>query len=122
MEINFCDVCENLMFLYSSEDEKELYYACKSCGEKKESKVNKCIYNNTYEIDLSETINTNQHLKEDVTLPTIKNNQNIKCPKEDCRSNTDDSVDSEILYIKYDSESMKYLYVCKECQTKWTNQ
>ena len=38
MEINFCGVCENLMFLYSSEDEKELYYACKSCGEKKESK------------------------------------------------------------------------------------
>lgn len=120
MEIEFCSNCDNLLFLYSDETEKKLYYACKTCGEKQDTKVNTCIYNNTYEIDLSETINTNQFLKEDVTLPTIKKNSNIKCPNVECKSQSMD--DSEIVYIKYDADNMKYLYVCKECQTKWTNQ
>jgi len=120
MEIEFCKVCDNLLFLYSEEDERELYYACKTCGEKQSKTINNCIYNNTYDIDLSETINTNQFLKDDVTLPTIKNNPNIKCPNSTCKSK--DMDDTEIVYIKYDGENMKYLYVCKECQTKWTNQ
>mgnify|MGYP001226293593 FL=1 len=120
MEIEFCKNCDNLLFLYSEEDEKKLYYGCKTCGEKQAKVVNQCIYNNTYDIDLSETINSNQFLKEDVTLPTIKDNPNIKCPNADCESVGKD--DSEIVYIKYDGENMKYLYVCKSCQTKWTNQ
>lgn len=121
MEIEFCPNCDNLLFLYSEEDEKKLYYGCKSCGEKQEKTVNHCIYNNTYEIDLSETINSNQFLKEDITLPVIKDNPNIKCPNATCISNTEEG-NSEIVYIKYDSENMKYLYVCKSCQTKWKNQ
>ena len=98
MEIEFCPNCDNLLFLYSEEGEKKLYYACKTCGEKQDKLVNNCIYNNTYDIDLSETINTNQFLKDDITLPTIKGNPNIKCPKSTCPSI--DKDDSEIAYIK----------------------
>ena len=119
MEINFCDVCDNLMFLYSDIDEKKLYYGCKNCGEKQESLDSKCIYNNTYNIDLGETINTNKYLSQDITLPVIVNNPNIKCPNESCKSHK--NKESEILYIKYDSEKMKYIYICKECDSKWTN-
>lgn len=120
MEINFCNTCDNLLFLYSDEESQQLYMGCKNCGTKEEYNDSKCIYNNNYKIDLSETINQNQNLAEDITLPTIKNNPNIKCPNAKCESNKG-SVESELLYIKYDSNEMKYLYVCKHCSQKWTN-
>ena len=120
MEINFCKTCDNLLFLYSDEETQQLYMGCKNCGSKEEYNDSKCIYNNNYKIDLSETINQNQNLVEDLTLPSIKNNPNIKCPNVECESNKG-SVESELLYIKYDSTDMKYLYVCKHCSQKWTN-
>ena len=36
MEINFCDKCDNLMYLYSNEENDSLYLGCKVCGEKKD--------------------------------------------------------------------------------------
>ena len=121
MEINFCEKCDNYLHLYSDEEEQKLYLGCKSCGNKKEHNETKCIYNNQYEINLSETINQNKFLEHDITLPSIKNNQNIKCPNEGCVS-IQEGKPSDILYVKYDSESMKYIYICKYCQQKWTNQ
>lgn len=120
MEINFCDTCDNLLFLYSNDEDNKLYMGCKNCGTKKDYEDSKCIYNNDYKIDLSETINQNQNLVDDITLPTIRNNPNIKCPNADCESNKDGEV-SELLYIKYDPSDMKYMYVCKHCFQKWTN-
>ena len=35
--------------------------------------------------------------------------------------NTDDSVESEIMYVKYDSEKLSYIYICKHCNQKWKN-
>ena len=32
-----------------------------------------------------------------------------------------DEVALWLLYIKYDHDSMKYLYECKYCKQKWTN-
>ena len=47
MEINFCEQCDNLSFIYSGEEDKsKLYLACKACGFKKEYTENKCIYSN----------------------------------------------------------------------------
>ena len=44
MEINFCENCDNLLFLYSNKDENgKLYLACKKCGSSKEYVENKCI-------------------------------------------------------------------------------
>ena len=120
MEINFCDVCDNLMFLYSDPEKQVLYYGCKTCGGNQENSESKCIYNNTYNIDLSETINTNKFLAYDITLPSIVDNQNIICPNKDCKSHS--TKGSEIAYIKYDGEKMKYMYICKVCDQKWTNQ
>ena len=121
MEINFCPKCDNLLFIYSDEEDKEkLYLGCKACGHKNEYTDQKCIYSNEYQIDLSETINKNQYLEHDITLPTIKNNPNIKCPNVDCESNTKGKP-SAIIYIKYDHESMDYLYGCKYCKQKWNN-
>ena len=70
-------------------------------------------------IDLRETISQNKHLKEDITLPTIKDNPNIKCPNVDCDSHKQKT--SNILYLKYDKQNMKYMYLCKDCQQTWRN-
>lgn len=120
MEINFCDNCENCMFLYSDEESQKLYLGCKACQTKIPYNQNKCIYSTNYEIDLSETINQNKFLKEDNTLPTIKGNSNIKCPNQECKS-IKENEPSDIQYIKFDSVNMKYMYVCKYCSQKWTN-
>ena len=97
MEINFCPKCDNLLFIYSDEEDKEkLYLGCKAC------------------------VHKNEYTDHDITLPTIKNNPNIKCPNVDCESNTKGKP-SDIIYIKYDHESMDYLYGCKYCKQKWNN-
>mgnify|MGYP001163952056 FL=1 len=122
MELNFCDNCNNLMDIYSDEETNKLYLGCKCCSNKVDyNETNKCIYTNEAHIELSDIINANQYLTEDVTLPVIKGNPNIKCPNEQCICNVDDKVESEILYIKYDSEKLSFMYICKHCNQKWTN-
>lgn len=71
-------------------------------------------------IDLSDIINHNQHLKEDITLPIIKDNPNIKCPNAVCITNTSNKS-TEINFIKYDKKMMSYMYICQDCNQKWTN-
>jgi DNA-directed RNA polymerase subunit M/transcription elongation factor TFIIS len=122
MELNFCENCNNLMDIYSDEESSKLYLGCKACSFKKDfEEEHKCIYTNESTIELCDIINTNPFLTEDITLPVIKGNPNIKCPNADCICNKDKSVESEIIYIKYDSEKLSYMYICKHCNQKWTN-
>tara|TARA_B100001094_G_C18189040_1_gene805894 strand:+ start:3919 stop:4278 length:360 start_codon:yes stop_codon:yes gene_type:complete len=118
MDVSFCKVCDNLLYLYENEETKQLYLGCKTCGNNQEN-TKTCIYDNQLSIDLSKTIGQNKHLKEDITLPSIQNNSNIRCPNVDCQTNK--SGISNILYLKYDKENMKYMYLCKECNQTWTN-
>lgn len=120
MDVQFCKKCDNLLFLYEDEENNELYLGCKCCGNKEKYENNACIFSNKYDIDSSETINQTQNLEYDVTLPSIKNNKNIKCNNQECISIKQDKP-SDIRYIKYDFDSMKYLYICKYCSQKWTN-
>ena len=120
MEVNFCDYCDNLLYIYSNEENNSLYLGCKVCGNKKDYSESKCIYSNDFKIDLSETINKNENLIYDVTLPSINNNPNIKCVNKEC-SSIKENKPSDVIYIKYDYENLKYLYVCKYCNQKWKN-
>ena len=121
MDLNFCEQCDMKMDFYISDEDSKLYLGCKVCGNKVEHKGTACIYNNDYKIDQSQIINQNIFLEEDITLPKISNNQNIKCPNSECPS-IKGKTPSEILYIKYDHESMKYSYICKHCKQSWSNQ
>ena len=86
MEINFCDNCDNCMFLYSDEENSKLYLGCKACQTKIPYNQNKCIYTTNYYMDLVKQLIKINFLKEDNTLPTIKGNSNIKCPNQECKS------------------------------------
>ena len=130
MDVNFCEKCDMKLDYYieeqdegheSNSGEPKLYLGCKVCGNKQEHQGDACIYNNDYKIDLSQIINQNKFLEEDITLPSIQNNQNIKCPNKECIS-IKEKRPSDILYIKYDYESMKFSYICKYCKQSWINQ
>ena len=113
--IHFCKECYNLTYLHLDEDEK-LIHACKIC-EKTEpfTGTNFCIYSVDYvNLDKGEIINTNKYITHDKTLPSIKDNPNIRCPNKDCNS-------PSFKYIKYDSGDMKYIYICEGCGQKWSN-
>ena len=52
----------------------------------------------------------NEYTKYDPTLPRINN---ITCINEKCKNN------KEIIYIRYDKDNMKYLYLCTKCDNVW---
>jgi len=120
MDINFCDSCENILYIYTDKENK-LYLGCKVCGEKKDYINNKSIYSNEFKFDFGETVNNNKYLSFDNTLPIINNNKNIKCPNPECKSITEKDIQSNITYIKYNENDMKYIYICKYCGQKWKN-
>ena len=122
MDFKFCKNCDMKLYYYVSEEgDSKLYLGCKGCGHKEEHTGTTCIYNNEYEIDLSQIINQNKFLQDDITLPTIKGNQNMKCPNSECIS-IKEKKPSDIIYIKYDYDSMKFSYICNYCKQSWTNQ
>lgn len=118
MEINFCNNCDNMTYIYSDLESNTLYNLCKSCGNKEIcDNKSKCIYKLSKTIiDKSILLNDNPYITHDITLPIIKDNKNIKCNNPDCTSEK-----INITYIKYDNINMKYLYICNECGFKWTN-
>lgn len=118
MDVEFCDKCENLLYLYIDNETHKIVMKCKSCGNQKEMKDQVVEINNntTINVDKSDVINSNPFITHDITLPSIKDNMNIKCQNEECTAETID-----IKYIKYDDENMKYLYICNNCGYKWKN-
>ena len=118
MDVNFCENCDNILYLYKESDGDELYYCCKSCSNqvKIQDKM-KQVYTNTNDtVDISESINSNPYITHDITIPTIQNNSNIKCQNVDCPGE-----ETSIKFIKYDDINMKYIYICNHCGHKWKN-
>lgn len=52
----------------------------------------------------------NEYTKMDPTLPRL---YNIECPNNECETK------NGVIYIRYDNENLKYLYVCIDCDAKW---
>ena len=118
MDVEFCDKCENILYLYIDNETHKIIMKCKSCGNQTEMKDQVIeINNNTkFNVDKCDVINSNPFITHDITLPTIKDNVNLKCPNDECIAEK-----VEIKYIKYDDENMKYLYICNNCGCKWKN-
>lgn len=117
--MEFCDVCNNMLYMKCDED-KNLVKYCKHCEfEKVETrkgsvKISETIYT---EDDLLYNQNINKYLRYDQTLRRI-NDPQIKCPNQDCVT-VEKKIDQQVLYIKYHPQNMKYLYVCDHCGHIW---
>jgi DNA-directed RNA polymerase subunit M/transcription elongation factor TFIIS len=121
--MDFCDDCENLLALRLKPENvgaEQLESYCRNCGFTKSAKLmeNKCISKNNY--DLKEVYIQEKNLEyvcEDPTLPHI---DNLDCPNKDCSSYTKE-IGNNVVYMKIRENDMKYMYVCCNCKTSWTN-
>ena len=120
--MNFCNNCNNMYYIkLEEEDCDKIVYYCRNCGnvDDKILDVNKCILQeNINKTEDKYNVHINKYTKLDITLPRINY---IKCPNSICESNKDDfdTNSREIIYIRYDNTSMKYLYLCSHCDFIW---
>ena len=133
--------CENddMRLYIKIKDDSSLVYYCKLCAEEynksdleklkkksksednqeKETKTDEnCVYKQNYQTkNYSYKTFINKNMFKDPTLPRIKD---IKCPYEECEANTQ-GKDKEVIYIKYNTQDMAFLYCCTLCEKKWTS-
>lgn len=135
--MHFCSVCANMYYI-SITSENELQYYCRNCGHIDNtiaadnicvSKVN--IKHTTTQQSFSQVVN--KYTKFDPTLPRI---HTIRCPNDECPSNTGGSggagggagggekkkSKNEIIYVRYDDTNLKYVYLCAKCDKVWNTE
>ena len=124
--MNFCVKCDNMYYLQLSKDNSDkLVYYCRKCGNVDDNILNNdgiiCV-SKTHIKKTKQTYNNiiNEYTKLDPTLPRINN---MKCPNVDCVSNNEESKQSgnEIIFLRYDNDNMKYIYLCNACDYSWKN-
>jgi aspartate carbamoyltransferase regulatory subunit len=104
----------------NAEDSNKLRYYCRNCGHVDETITNEglCVLK-THMKQGEQTFShiINEYTKLDPTLPRI---YNIKCPNQSCKSNDKDNAKMpEVIYIRYDDNNLKYVYICSECDKVW---
>jgi len=141
--MKFCTECNNMYYIkINGEDANTLVYYCRFCGHEDNEPAESGVvvlrteYKKT-EQQFSHMVN--RYIKHDPTLPRIAN---VKCPNESCTSNAatsnhgsgdkahsdkasgdkahqGDKTESSVIYLRYDDNNMKYLYICEDCDTTW---
>ena len=141
--MKFCTECNNMYYIkINGEDANTLVYYCRFCGHEDNEPAESGVvvlrteYKKT-EQQFSHMVN--RYIKHDPTLPRISN---VKCPNESCTSNHGDKTSGDkqsekasgdkasgdnahsdkgpnVIYLRYDDNNMKYLYICEDCDTTW---
>ncbi len=117
--MRFCIKCDNMYYIQiHSEDSDELMYYCRKCGNTSEMSVEETLSITSSNLN-KEKSNfddiVNKYTKFDPTLPKVNY---IKCPNADCESK-DNPDKTDIVYIRYDENKMKYIYMCTLCDMVW---
>lgn len=118
--MKFCNNCSNMLYISISEtDGNSLTYYCRNCKfvDHEIGEDGVCVLNTQLkkgEQRFNHIIN--RYTKLDPTLPRI---YNMRCPNVACKTNVDEVESPEIIYMRYDDENMKYLYICVECDAIW---
>jgi DNA-directed RNA polymerase subunit M/transcription elongation factor TFIIS len=114
--IEFCDFCDNMVYMSLEKENKATWY-CKNCNHKKdideEDKII-TILDKKYNNELEYLIYLNPYLKYDNTLPHI---HNLECTNKSCTKK--EGQENDIIYIRYNNEDMKYIYICTYCNQNW---
>jgi len=129
--MKFCSNCENMLYvsLRTNETGDKLVYCCRQCGLIDENTNEETIVLHNQLKHKEQTFHhiVNKYTKFDPTLPRIKN---IPCPNPECshknssNSNSSSSTtvsdhSNEVIYLRYDDENLKYLYICPTCDHIW---
>lgn len=114
--MRFCENCDNILYLKINDDEEsqdstksQMKYICRKCNEQYDHDgTDSCVYKVNYNMDNIKKYSViNKFIYDDITLPKA---DGIKCPNKNCPDSK-----PEIVYIQYDKENMKYIYVCLSC-------
>ena len=121
--MKFCTQCDNMYYIGINEkNTNELTYYCRNCKNVDSSIAMEgaCIIDtHSKNTDMKYSYHVNEYTKIDPTLPRVFN---IKCPNQDCNSNSKSSNDykfPEVIYMRYDDMNMKYVYMCTDCENIW---
>jgi hypothetical protein len=119
--MKFCIKCDNMYYIgIDAEDTNKLTYYCRNCGNVDTTLTEEglCILDTQLkksEQKFNHIIN--KYTKLDPTLPRI---MNIRCPNVSCSTNSStDATPAEVIYIRYDDDNLKYIYICSTCDTTW---
>jgi DNA-directed RNA polymerase subunit M/transcription elongation factor TFIIS len=118
--MHFCTNCENMYYIKISKDDSNLVYYCRHCGHEDEAlgKQNMYVSQTFLNKDSKNFSNyINKYTKLDPTLPRI---HNMPCPNDACVTNKDDSVERNVILIRYNEQNLNYLYLCTHCDKVWT--
>ena len=136
--MQFCKFCKNYLYLLAPEDkatqqslpgqdiamgiannttENRLFRICRTCGYREEDKKGGLVLQTNLQERTSEgyKILLHEFTKLDPTLPHV---DTIKCPNDGCSSNIS-GAKKDVIYLKYDAENLKFLYICNICDTQW---
>jgi DNA-directed RNA polymerase subunit M/transcription elongation factor TFIIS len=136
--MEFCNKCGNMYYIMlNKKDNNNITYHCRKCGDENTELIkdlkNLCV-SKTHIINNNTNYKNiiNEYTKLDPTLPRTNK---VDCPNENCPSNVKIQEDEkksnsskkkcktekEIIYIRYNHNNMKYMYLCCICDTTWKN-
>ena len=113
---HMCPKCDYYMPLARVDEEAQFIRNCRNCGHYEAEKPG-LVMETVIQEKASESFRValNEFTKDDPRLPHVKN---LKCPTDKCPSRSA-GVESDIIYIKYDAQNLKFLYICTHCNTQW---
>jgi len=115
--IRFCSVCDNYLYLQVEGETQTLQRMCRNCGFKDTEDQGGLVSEMHIEQRSAEGYTLiNEFTLKDKRLPHLYGT--MKCISDKCPSNTQ-SKESDIVYIKYDTENLRYIYMCYLCQATW---
>jgi DNA-directed RNA polymerase subunit M/transcription elongation factor TFIIS len=116
--MNFCPKCRYMLYPNIVDDGTAMQKICKNCRyteiDTEGGLIKEVIIGGGASVK-NKILDDNEFIQYDPTLPHV---ENIKCPSESCASNTGGQK-RDVIYIKYDQEAMKYLYICNVCNNRW---
>ena len=125
--MKFCTECNNMYYIkIDDENSSSLSYYCRNCGHKDVNVDDEgiCVINTQLKKGTHHFEHiVNKYTKLDPTLPRV---YNIPCPNTQCctnkveKNNENNDTSREVLYIRYDDNKLKYLYMCCKCDHYWT--
>lgn len=117
--MKFCKECDNMYYIKLDEEtQNKLIYYCRKCGHEESNLNEHVVVSKSNTKKNNEYTFVNKYTKLDPTIPRINT---ISCINDTCPSNKE-NVPKDILYIRYNNEALKYVYICSLCDTMWNNQ
>ena len=118
--MKFCDLCDNKVILKKDHEKSVIYYYCKCCKKEYPFENNDiCVFKKNYKgnVNIYYEQYINRFTKFDPTNPRLKD---MECQNKECAEKTKSKNEkSDIIYIRYDENKMKYIYLCAKCDTAW---